>query len=220
MSQNKSPLRKARADLGVYFKRVTVKIKKDINPDDKNTAIDSFNANVVLNDITKKGLSLFSKENIPTGQEVFITFNLIEEKTVRAKVLTGYSMDFDTHVITDRDFSHRIIVMFLYISQKEKAEFEAYLDKIQNEYVTKGAKNIDCIIKSEDENSAKEADKEAIKEDSGEDSGETNSKDESHVEGAEETTDAQGGEGDSDNKASDESDDEAKTETDETAQAA
>jgi hypothetical protein len=85
---------------------------------------------LLLNDISPKGLGLFSDQPIMVGQEIALTIEEPKRFYVRGRVVWCQEADADSHILSSHPFSYRIGLVFLFQNAAEEAQVKAYCDEL------------------------------------------------------------------------------------------
>ena len=94
-----------------------------------------FEARVLLNDLSPKGLGLFTIEPLVIGQEVALTLEEPKRFYIKARVVWCNEYDSDTHVLTDHAFSYRVGLEFSYETQEEEKGVIDYCEELAQKYL-------------------------------------------------------------------------------------
>lgn len=92
-------------------------------------------ARVVLNDLSPKGIGLFTTQALIADQEIILTIRQPREITLKGRVVSCQEYDSGSHILSEQSFTHRIGVRFLLESpEQEKAITDLYND-LNREYL-------------------------------------------------------------------------------------
>ena len=90
---------------------------------------------VVLNDLSPRGVLLFSAQPLTAGQFVDITLTEPQEFSVKGKVLTCQQIIMDHRIISDAQYPYRIAIDFELESAEDRDRVNSYCELIQENYL-------------------------------------------------------------------------------------
>jgi hypothetical protein len=124
--------KREKARKSLHFRRVTAQIKITGG----NSCV--HDVRVILNDLSPKGLGLFSPVNLHVGQEVAITLEKPRRFYVKARVVYSHPLEGAGKVITDCAFGHRVGLEFVLDSPEEAQAVTEFCEEMNRLYVTLG----------------------------------------------------------------------------------
>lgn len=95
-------------------------------------------ARVVLNDISPKGMGIFSPVHLYAGQEIAITLEKPRRFYVKARVVYSQPLEGVGKVITENHFHHRIGLEFVLDSPEEAQAVTEFYEEMNRLYVSQG----------------------------------------------------------------------------------
>lgn len=112
---------------------VTLKLRKTAaqvraTPADEPEILAS--AQVLLNDVTAKGMHLFIDRDVPIGEFVQVTLMEPRVAYVRARVSFCQEITSEIRVISAKPYPFRMSVVFMFASEEQEHVFQAYVDEI------------------------------------------------------------------------------------------
>jgi hypothetical protein len=87
-------------------------------------------ARVMLNDLSVKGVSAFSPEQLSIGQPVQLTIDQPKKVFVRGRVVWSQAVGQEGHIISTTPFSFRIGIEFQFTSPEEEAEMRRFVEEL------------------------------------------------------------------------------------------
>lgn len=98
-------------------------------------------ASLVLNDFSPRGLFLFSAEQIPVGQRIFLTIHGPKRFFIRGRVVLCKRMSFHATTLTSGNtFPFRVGIVFDFQSVDERIAVKKYYDELSGQYL----RSIEC----------------------------------------------------------------------------
>ncbi len=95
---------------------------------------------VVLSDISPKGVGFFSSGKLEIGETIALTLDEPKRFYVKGRVAWCQEYDATSHVLSTSPQSYRIGLEFFFDSEEEEAEVRSYCDLIASNHIfTKGA---------------------------------------------------------------------------------
>jgi hypothetical protein len=122
-------------DPGLHFRRVRVELRL---PDDFGAATRVVPAKAILNDLTPKGLKVFTPVALEPGTELAITIQAPQYFFIRARVMFCHELGYDPRVLTATPSRYRVGLTFSFQSLGEEAAVESYVEQVFNEHVAPG----------------------------------------------------------------------------------
>jgi Tfp pilus assembly protein PilZ len=92
-------------------------------------------ARVLLNDLSPKGIGLFSSAPMMVGQEVALTLEEPKRFYVRGKIVWCQELDGGTHVLSEKKFTYRIGIEFVFQSATEEQSVRAYCEELSAQHL-------------------------------------------------------------------------------------
>jgi Tfp pilus assembly protein PilZ len=89
---------------------------------------------LILNDLTPKGMGLFSSTRFSTGDEV--TIYLENPKKIQLKGKIAWCQEYEVRgkVLTEKSFSHRVGLQFVFSSPEEEQAMKAYCSEVMESH--------------------------------------------------------------------------------------
>ena len=123
----------------MHIKRVHAEIKL-VNPRAaQGEAAVLVDARLLLNDLSPKGMGVFSAQAMDAGQEIAITLQDPSRIYLRGKVIHCQEFDANSHVLSAKSFSYRIGIQFLFETADEQAAVKKFCEQISREHIFKAA---------------------------------------------------------------------------------
>lgn len=116
----------------IHFRRVTAQIKIT------GGLSVVHDVRVVLNDLSAKGLGLFSPVQLFAGQEIAITLEKPRRFYVKARVIYSQPLEGTGKVISDVSYIHRIGLEFILDSPEEAQAVTEFYEEMNRLYVGMG----------------------------------------------------------------------------------
>lgn len=117
----------------LHLKRVVAEIR--IPAGNLGGQAQNLAARVVLNDLSVKGVSVFSPVMLNAEQEVQITLDHPRKFFVRGRVAWSQEVVTETHVISQNPFRYRIGVEFSFTSPEEEEEVRKFVQELVQEHL-------------------------------------------------------------------------------------
>ena len=89
---------------------------------------------LVLNDISPKGVGIFSPDSLSSGQEVKLELTEPSPFLLKARVVWCQEYHANSHVLTDRPYSYRMGLEFI-VTPEEEQTLKAFCDEISRKYL-------------------------------------------------------------------------------------
>lgn len=119
----------------LHFLRTRAEIKiPDLNGD----AI-IVDARVILNDISPKGVGLFSTQALLPGQDVAITLEEPKRIYLKGRIVWCQEHDVESHVLSESRYSYRIGIAFVFETPEEFQAVQHYCEVLQKEHIHRKA---------------------------------------------------------------------------------
>lgn len=118
--------------LPVHFKRARAEVKLTGLGADPNKIIE---ARVLLNDITPKGIGLFSTSPMLPSQEISITVDQPKRLYVRGRIVWCMEHNINSHVLSESKYSYRVGIQFLFDTDEERKALETYVQELEKQYL-------------------------------------------------------------------------------------
>ena len=115
----------------IHIRRINAQIEVQLANAERKTLAQ---VRVVLNDLTHKGVGIFSSISVPPGQE--LTLQVIEPVNIAlpAKVLWCQDQAVSSHILTQQPYSFRAGLEFIIAPGTEKeAEINAFYERVTKE---------------------------------------------------------------------------------------
>jgi hypothetical protein len=90
---------------------------------------------VVLNDFSPLGVSLFSNTPLMVGDEVALTLEQPKQFYIKGRIISCQEYDATSRVLSKNTYSYRIGIQFKFETDEEKAEVKAYCDHIAQQFL-------------------------------------------------------------------------------------
>ncbi len=85
---------------------------------------------VVLNDFSPNGVSLFTHQPLMVGDEVSLTLERPKQFYIHGRIISCQEFDTNSKILTTNTPSYRVGVQFTFESERERAEVRSYCDYI------------------------------------------------------------------------------------------
>ncbi len=89
-----------------------------------------FDARVLLNDVSFRGLRLFSSISLNPGDEVNVTLHHPRPITVRAVITERLAPMRQGHIVSERSYAHRLTAEFDFSSDDERAAMAEFVSEL------------------------------------------------------------------------------------------
>jgi len=90
---------------------------------------------VILNDLSPKGMGLFSVQNVISGQEVLITLKEPKALTIKARVIACQEYENESHILSPKSYPYRLGVKFIFDSPEQEQQVKEFCEEIEREYL-------------------------------------------------------------------------------------
>jgi hypothetical protein len=117
----------------VHLKRVSAEIRPLATKLGQAAAVTA--ARVLLNDITVKGLGIFSEHAMTPGQSISITLEEPRRFYVKGRVVWCQEFEGESRVLSAQRYSYRVGIQFVFQSAEEQAEVEKFLTELSEQHV-------------------------------------------------------------------------------------
>lgn len=111
----------------MHIKRVRAEIKVLAS---KDPAAAVTEARVILNDLSAKGMGLFSTAAMMVGQDVAITLDEPRRVYLRGRITWCEEYDAGSHILSSHPFHFRVGVKFVFQTRDEEESVAAFYDEI------------------------------------------------------------------------------------------
>jgi len=128
---------KARPKLTLHIRRVPAQIRP-LGPHATETS-SVIPANLILNDLTPRGVALFTTEALQVDRVVELTFEEPRQFFIRARVRACNTIVIDRKIITKQVYPFRILLEFEFDASVEHEAVRRLYHEIQSELVRKAA---------------------------------------------------------------------------------
>jgi hypothetical protein len=115
----------------LHLKRVQAELKV-ADPGQTPTVT---SARVLLNDISPKGMGLFSASPFLPGTEIALTLSSPRQVYLRGRVAWCQEYDVDSKILSKNQFSYRVGIEFLFDSEAEEKSLKAFCEEIFKEHL-------------------------------------------------------------------------------------
>jgi Tfp pilus assembly protein PilZ len=89
---------------------------------------------LILNDLTPKGMGLFSSNRFSAGDEVTIHLESPKKMQIKGKIAWCQEYEVRGKVLTAQSFSYRVGLSFVFATKEEEATMKAYCDEVMQNY--------------------------------------------------------------------------------------
>lgn len=93
-------------------------------------------ASALLNDLSLRGIFLFSTHAFVLGQRITITIQEPKTFFIRGRVVMCKIMSLHNNVISETSFPYRLGVLFEFRSAEERVAVKKYLDEIRGKFLS------------------------------------------------------------------------------------
>jgi hypothetical protein len=119
----------------IHIKRILAQIElASPTPDGPSTKTD---VRLMLNDLTPKGVGVFSPAALAAGQEVVILITSPVQINIKARVIWCQEHAANSHVISSQPFSYRVGFEFTGTTPDERNAIKAFCDEINTAHLYK-----------------------------------------------------------------------------------
>lgn len=118
--------------LPIHFKRARAEVKLSGLGADPTKIIE---ARVLLNDITPKGIGIFSTSPMLPSQEISITVDQPKRLYVRGRIIWCMEHNANSHVLSESKYSYRVGIQFIFDTDEERKVLEAYVQDLEKEFL-------------------------------------------------------------------------------------
>lgn len=122
---------KDRIRMPIHIKRICAELEL-VNAGNPQGKIE---VRVILNDLSPKGMQLFSTEPFISGQDIKLKITDPIAIEVSAKVRWCQEHNASSHVISNRDFSYRLGIEFVVNNPEEQQAIKLFYDEITRKYL-------------------------------------------------------------------------------------
>jgi Tfp pilus assembly protein PilZ len=92
-------------------------------------------ARVILNDLTPKGIGLFTSSPMMVGQEIALTIEDPKRFYVRGRIVWCQEVANVNKVLSEHPFSYRIGIEFVVGSPEERQAIKTYCEELSRDYL-------------------------------------------------------------------------------------
>lgn len=115
-----------------HYRRVKVELRL---PDDFGTATRTVHARALLNDLTSRGIKVFTPHALELGTELALTIQAPKPFFVRARVVACSEVSFESRIITDNPLRYRVGLTFEFRSSSESIAVSEYVEQMMREHI-------------------------------------------------------------------------------------
>jgi Tfp pilus assembly protein PilZ len=133
LAQQKKREREKRGKGRLYLKRVVGELR--LPAETLGGTSQTMLARVMLNDLSVKGVSAFSPEQLQIGQPVQLTIDQPRKFFVRGRVVWSQAVGQESHIISTTPFSYRIGIEFQLTSPEEEAEVRRFVEELARDFL-------------------------------------------------------------------------------------
>lgn len=90
---------------------------------------------IVLNDVTPRGMYVFSTEPFKQDQSVAVTLEEPKRFYAKTKVISCQNVKTDSRVISEKTYAFRLALEYEAETEEEKAALKAFAEDIQQNYL-------------------------------------------------------------------------------------
>lgn len=116
----------------LHIQRVKAEIKIT-NPQSGENQVSE--ARAILNDISKRGMGVFSPHPLSVGQEITITIDQPRQIFLRGKVVWCQEFETSRHVLSANPFNYRLGVKFIFNSAQDEEAVAAYCEELNRHHL-------------------------------------------------------------------------------------
>lgn len=128
-NQRKRDRERMRQNFHLRRVRAQIKISEPMAP------ATSTHARLILNDLSPKGMGMFSEAPLMVGQIVAITIEEPRRFYVHGRIVWCQEYDANSHVLSETSFSYRVGVEFVFETKEEEKSVREYCENLVQEYV-------------------------------------------------------------------------------------
>ncbi|MEK6705622.1 MAG: hypothetical protein AABZ06_07525 [Bdellovibrionota bacterium] len=115
-----------------HIRRVKTELKFVSGTYNPTTVMD---VNLLLNDLTPEGVSLFSPHSILVGQEIAITLEEPKRTYIRGKIVSCHEIETEGHIMSEKAYLYRISVKFIFNSTDEEQAVRSFYEELAYNYL-------------------------------------------------------------------------------------
>jgi hypothetical protein len=117
----------------LHIKRVHAELK--IMPSALGGPAQISSARIMLNDMTSKGVGIFSTELMHPGTEVQISISHPKVFFVRGRVTWCQEHDVNSHILSQTAYSYRVGIEFVFQSPEEEKQVKEYCALLAKDHI-------------------------------------------------------------------------------------
>lgn len=118
--------------LPVHFKRARAEVKLSGLGADPTKIIE---ARVLLNDITPKGIGLFTTSPMLPSQEISITVDQPKRLYVRGRIVWCMEHNANTHILSETKYAYRVGIQFIFDTEEERQALAKYVQELEAQFL-------------------------------------------------------------------------------------
>lgn len=116
----------------LHIKRVKAELRVVVQG---NTAPEVNEVRVVLNDMTERGMGLYSQNPIGVGREVAVTLESPRQIYLRGHVTWCQEFDAESRILAQNPFSYRVGVKFIFQSPEEEEAVKNFFEELISQHL-------------------------------------------------------------------------------------
>ncbi len=116
-----------------HLKRVTAQVSRSGGPTPETNPKATDEARIVLNEMTKNGIVLFSSTPVRVGEEISIDVELPKKLSTKGRILACNDFQLNQNIVSPRPYRYRILVTFAGIAEEQRKELDQYYELVQKE---------------------------------------------------------------------------------------
>ncbi len=116
-----------------HLKRVTAQVSRSGAQAPDSSPNGTEEARIVLNEMTKNGIVLFSSNPVRVGEEISIEVELPKKLSTKGRILACNDFQLNQNIVSQRLYRYRILVTFTDIADEQRKELDQYYELVQKE---------------------------------------------------------------------------------------
>lgn len=116
----------------IHLKRINAQLELNSTPQE---GAEKVSVRILLNDLSTKGVGLFSPHFLAPGQMIILTITDPLQITLHARVIWCQEHSANSHVITNHSYSYRLGIEFTLETLEEQQSIKAFCDEVAKTYL-------------------------------------------------------------------------------------
>ena len=115
----------------IHLRRVMAQLK--ISEADGTASL--IDARVVLNDLSVKGLGIFTMQPLLVGQSISLTLEYPKRIYIKGRVIWCQEIDSSSHVLSETSYQFRMGLQFVFATDEERIAVKSFCDEVMQIHV-------------------------------------------------------------------------------------